>query len=74
MASSRKSPRAQTSIPDDIAAHPKPWCDRRPRECQWPISGSGIDMLTCCNRAPLGSVYCPAHAKLAYQPPSRIRL
>ena len=49
-----------------IALNPRPWCDRRPHECQWPLSGWGERMLTCCNPAMPGSPYCEGHAKRAY--------
>lgn len=36
--------------------------------CKWPVGGEGADMLQCGAKRGGEGPYCPAHAKVAYQP------
>jgi len=39
--------------------------------CKWPIGDPQSDDFTFCGKRPDKGVYCPAHAKIAYNPPPR---
>jgi hypothetical protein len=52
----------------------RPWLDRGPGECQWPVGEPDIPMrqLSCC--APTeGAIYCALHLSLAGRGYSRLR-
>jgi hypothetical protein len=42
----------------------KPWLEREPKQCAFPVSGEGTDTVSCCN--PAEAVYCPGHMAIAY--------
>jgi GcrA cell cycle regulator len=49
-------------------SEPRPWLDRGPRDCPWPVGGEGADTLSCC--APKDGRYCSAHNAIAFLPAS----
>ena len=47
-------------------SRPRPWMDREPGECAWPVSGEGEYILSCC--APSGRrTYCDEHRLKLYR-------
>lgn len=55
-------------------ARPRPWAERGPGACAFPVSGEGEAVMSCC--APSGrEIYCPPHRAAMYQrrSPSRGR-
>lgn len=56
--------------PVDYPPGPRPWLTRRFGECAWPISGAGIDTVSCCAATSNpGKPYCAAHAAVAFTTP-----
>lgn len=51
-------------------SEPRPWLERGPFMCKWPVGGEGADMLMCCRPA-ASNVYCPEHAAVAFTPSAR---
>jgi GcrA cell cycle regulator len=45
----------------------KPWLEREPGECNWPVSGEGADTRYCCQPILKGS-WCKSHHKSGHQP------
>lgn len=50
----------------DAGLNARAWDTRLKRECAWPIEGPNGQLLACCD--PSDATYCPAHARIAYQP------
>lgn len=51
------------------AAEPRPWSERRPNECSWPVGGDGAEIMSCC--APVHARgWCSKHFAIGVQPPS----
>lgn len=55
---------AFTPLPD---SSPRPWIEREPGQCRWPVGGEGADMLMCCRRA-ANNRYCGEHEAMALAP------
>lgn len=57
--------RPSPPVPETSAdgAEGRPWTDRRPGECAWPVAGTGADTRSCCAPVEPGSQvpYCPGH-------------
>jgi hypothetical protein len=59
----RAAPPATATWP--AASKPKPWLQRGPEECAFPVSGDGEAVMSCC--APSGAAtYCAAHTRAMY--------
>lgn len=65
----RCGPKAPAPLPGAASeSEPRPWYDREPGQCAWPVSGEGEHVLSCC--APSGSrAYCEAHRLRLYRQP-----
>lgn len=48
------------------ASFARPWIERGPGQCAYPISGEGADTFSCC--APTAATYCKAHAAVMFKP------
>jgi GcrA cell cycle regulator len=48
-----------------VACAPRPWMQRAPGQCAFPVSGDGEAVMSCCAPSGLRS-YCPAHAAAMY--------
>lgn len=46
----------------------KPWTERKARECAFPVSGEGADVVSCCN--PAEATYCASHFAIMTVPGS----
>ena len=59
-----------TSEPPPV--EPRHWTTRKYRECAWPVSGNGENILSCCKQTQKGQTYCTEHRKRAYinKPPN----
>lgn len=44
---------------------PRPWLERAPGQCAFPVSGDGEAVLSCCAPSGLRS-YCPGHSATMY--------
>jgi hypothetical protein len=51
--------------PDELTATARPWIDRGPQQCPWPIVVDG-ETFSCCARMPEKAKYCAAHAQIAF--------
>jgi GcrA cell cycle regulator len=62
----RPSPPRLAPSPGPVAdSAPRPWLERAPGQCAFPVSGDGEAVMSCC--APSGlRPYCPAHAARMY--------
>lgn len=47
----------------------KPWMEREPGECAFPVGGRGEATLSCCARTIPGKPYCSHHFARMYRPP-----
>jgi hypothetical protein len=48
-----------------LRAAPKPWCERQPGECAYPIGEPAAPgMQLCCGAPTGGGAYCPPHREL----------
>lgn len=45
-------------------SRPKPWTERAPGECTWPVSGEGADTFSCCAPVAGGYSWCPDHCRV----------
>lgn len=62
---SRRPPPADLGEAETSA--PRPWKERAPGQCAWPVAGEGEHVLSCC--APSGrDSYCPAHRQAMHPP------
>lgn len=64
-----RPPRAPSPKPAPVTVaspNARPWMQRRPGECKWPIGERG-DIQSCCNPIAHGS-FCEGHAVLGYDP------
>jgi len=43
---------------------PRPWIQRGPRECAWPVAGQFGETWSCCLPAEPGEAYCLGHLAL----------
>ena len=66
-----QGPPAPRIAPSELprGANPKPWMDRRVRECAWPVEGEGTAVLSCCAPVTVRKdgqfhSYCAAHLLL----------
>ena len=55
--------RPDIPLPPDLVVPctPRPWMERAPGQCAFPVSGEGEAVMSCCSPSGLRS-YCPAHA------------
>lgn len=51
-----------------VASKPKPWIEREPGECAYPVSEDGADVHSCCAPVKGDGAYCKAHRRLMFQP------
>jgi hypothetical protein len=56
-------------IMDEDLPHKRPWLERGPRQCCWPI-GEGADTWSCCAPTDEGDNYCPDHKRRMFTPQS----
>ncbi len=59
--------RADVPLPPQpmVACVPRPWLERAPGQCAFPVAGDGEAVMSCCAPSGLRS-YCPAHAAAMY--------
>lgn len=48
-----------------VRATPRPWMERRPGQCAYPVSGDGEAVMSCCAASGAQS-YCAAHRRAMY--------
>jgi GcrA cell cycle regulator len=48
-----------------VACEPRPWLERAPGQCAFPVSGEGEAVMSCCGPSGLKS-YCPGHTAAMY--------
>ncbi len=48
---------------------PKPWLERKPFECAYPVSGEGADTFSCCAPVWEQRPYCQPHAERVFVKP-----
>jgi GcrA cell cycle regulator len=61
-------PRPPKPGPGPVASpNAKPWTERGPRECPYPVKPDGADTLSCCNPTG-GFAYCPGHYAVMHPP------
>ena len=70
-----KAPKPEKPAPPVIVPYVplgKPWLERQPGECAFPIGGRGDGLISCCSPSP-GSVYCEHHRDMMFvKPPRRV--
>ncbi len=62
-----------TPMTKKMTAESRPWTTRKAFECQYPVSGRGADMFSCCQPIPTVFGYCAKHQKVMYVKPTRQR-
>ena len=62
----RRPPSPRDEAADRLSgARPRPWFERRPGQCAFPVEGEGETLLSCC--APCGPrTYCDGHRSVMY--------
>ena len=68
LARALRPPRPDVPLPPDRvlpATSPRPWMERAPCQCAFPVSGDGEAVMSCCAPSGLRS-YCPAHTAAMY--------
>lgn len=61
----RRAPKMDVFAPLPFS-QPRPWLERGPFMCKWPVGGDGADMLMCCSPAPTNR-YCDEHSQIAFR-------
>jgi hypothetical protein len=44
----------------------RPWLEREPGECAYPIRGEGVELISCAQAAKRGG-YCAAHRRAMFR-------
>lgn len=57
-----RPPKEPPPAPDQIAANPIPWTQRKVGFCAAPVGGEGADTLYCGNKCEPDKTYCPGHS------------